>query len=102
MAAKNTVNVQRMRQAISELENIHSAMQKNIKSLDETMSHVKQVWTGDAANTYLKQYQKNQKSFQNMANAIQNAINALADSCGIYEQVDANAMDIVQKMGRRG
>ena len=102
MAAKNTVNVQRMRQAISELENIHSAMQKNIKSLDETMSHVKQVWAGDAANTYLKQYQKNQKSFQNMANAIQNAINALADSCGIYEQVDANAMDIVQKMGRRG
>jgi WXG100 family type VII secretion target len=102
MAAKNTVNVQRMRQAITELENIHAAMQKHIKTLDETMSHVKQVWAGDAANTYLKQYQKNQKSFQNMANAIQSAVNALSETCGIYEQVDANAMDIVQKLGKRG
>ena len=102
MAAKNTVNVQRMRQAITELENIHGTMQKHIKTLDETMSHVKQVWAGDAANTYLKQYQKNQKSFQNMANAIQSAVNALSETCGIYEQVDANAMDIVQKLGKRG
>ena len=102
MAAKNTVNVQRMRQAITELENIHGTMQKHIKTLDETMSHVKQVWAGDAANTYLKQYQKNQKSFQNMTNAIQSAVNALSETCGIYEQVDANAMDIVQKLGKRG
>ena len=102
MATKNTVNVQRMRQAITELENIHSTMQKNIKSLDETISRVKQVWVGEAADTYLKQYKKNQKSFENMANAIQNAANALAESCSIYEQVDSNAMDIVQKMGRRG
>ena len=102
MAAKNTVNIQKMRSAISELENIHSNMQKHMKSLDETMSSVKKVWKGEAANEYLKQYQKNQKSFANMANAIQNAANALAESCSIYEQVDSNAMDIVQKMGRRG
>lgn len=101
MAAKNTVNVQRMRSAITELENIYSSMQKNIKTLDETMSEVKKVWTGDAANTYLKQYSKNLKDFQNMANAIRSASNALAESCGIYEQVEGNAMDIVQKMGRR-
>ncbi len=102
MATKNTVNVQRMRQAITELENIHATMQKNIKSLDETMSHVKQIWVGEAATTYLKQYEKNQKSFQNMSNAIQSAANALAESCGIYEEVDNSAMEIVQKMGRRG
>ena len=102
MAAKNTVNVQRMRSAITQLENIYANMQKQIKTLDETMSSVKKVWTGEAANTYLKSYQNNLKDFQNMAEAINSASNALAESCGTYEAVDANAMDIVAKMGKRG
>ncbi len=101
MATKNTVNIQRMRSAVTELENIYSSMQKQIKTLDETMSNVKQVWTGDAANTYLKQYTKNLQDFNNMANAIKSASGALAESCNVYETVDNNAMDIVQKMGRR-
>ncbi len=101
MAAKNTVNKQKMRSAITELENIHASMQKQIKTLDETMSSVKKVWTGEAANTYLKQYQKNLKDFQNMANAIRSAADALAQSCNIYDEVDASAMDIVEKMGKR-
>ena len=102
MAAKNTVNKQKMRSAISELENIYSNMQKQLKTLDETMSSVKKVWTGEAANTYLKSYQKNLKDFQNMANAINSAVNALAEACNIYDEVDYNAMDIVSKMGKRG
>lgn len=102
MAAKNTVNKQKMRSAISELENIYSNMQKQLKTLDETMSSVKKVWTGEAANTYLKSYQKNLKDFQNMANAINSAVNALSEACNIYEEVDNNAMDIVSKMGKRG
>ena len=53
MAAKNTVNYQKMRAAISELENIYSNMQKHMKSLDETMSAVKKAWKGEAANEYL-------------------------------------------------
>lgn len=102
MAAKNTVNKQKMRSAISELESIHSNMQKQLKTLDETMSSVKKVWTGEAANTYLKSYQKNLKDFQNMANAINSAVNALAEACSIYDEVDYNAMDIVSKLGKRG
>ncbi len=102
MAAKNTVNVQKMRSAIGELENIYSNMQKHMKSLDETMSSVKKVWKGEAANEYLKQYQKNLKDFQNMAEAVNSASNALAESCGVYETTDAQAMDIVAKMGKRG
>ena len=102
MAAKNTVNIQKMRSAITELENIHSNMQKHMKSLDETMSSVKKAWQGDAANTYINSYQKNLKDFQNMANAIKSASNALAESCSVYEEVDSRAMDIVDKMGRRG
>lgn len=102
MATKNTVNVQKMRSAIGELENIHSNMQKQMKTLDETMSSVKRVWTGEAANSYIKSYQKNLKSFQDMAGAINSAINALAQACGAYEEVDINAMDIVSKMGKRG
>ncbi len=101
MAAKNTVNIQKMRSAVTELENIHSAMQKQIKTLDETMSDVKRVWSGEAANTYLNQYSKNLQDFQNMSNAIKSASGALAESCNVYETVDNNAMDIVQKMGRR-
>ena len=102
MAAKNTVNIQKMRSAISELENIHSNMHKHMKSLDETMSSVKKVWKGEAANEYLKQYQKNQKDFQNMAEAINSAVNALAESCNVYEMTDSQAMDVVAKMGKRG
>ena len=77
-------------------------MQKQLKTLDETMSSVKKVWTGEAANTYLKSYQKNLKDFQNMANAINSAVNALAEACSIYDEVDYNAMDIVSKLGKRG
>ncbi len=102
MAAKNTVNIQKMRSAITELENIYSNMQKHMKSLDETMSSIKKIWTGEAANTYLNSYQKNLKDFQNMANAIKSASNALAESCNVYEATDSRAMDIVDKMGRRG
>ena len=96
MAAKNTVNKQKMRSAISELENIYSNMQKQLKTLDETMSSVKKVWTGEAANTYLKSYQKNLKDFQNMAEAINSASNALAESCNVYEMTDAQAMDVAK------
>ena len=99
MATKNTVNVQRMRSSISELGNIQSNMQKQ---LDETMSSLKKVWTGEAANAYLKSYQKNLKSFQDMAGAITSAIDALEDSCVAYETTDARAMDIVEKLGKRG
>lgn len=102
MATKNTVNVQKMRSAIGELENIYANMQKQMKTLDETMTSVKKVWTGEAANKYIKAYQTNLKDFQNMAEAINSATNALADSCGAYEEVDYNAMDIVAKMGKRG
>ncbi|MCR4903476.1 MAG: WXG100 family type VII secretion target [Butyrivibrio sp.] len=102
MAAKNTVNVQRMKSAAAELDNIYSSMQKQIKTLEETMSSIKQVWTGDASNTYLKQYEKNSNTFKAMANAIKSASEALGDSCNTYDQADNSALDVVQKMGRRG
>ena len=60
MAAKNTVNIQRMRTAASELDRIYTSMSNQIKKLEETIAAVKQNWHGDAANTYLKQYEKNQ------------------------------------------
>lgn len=102
MAAKNTVNVQKMRTAAGQLENIYTSMQKQIKTLDETMSSVKRVWTGEAATTYLKQYEKNLKSFQNMAKAIKSASLALEESCKTYDQADNSAMDLVQKLSTRG
>ena len=101
MATKNTVNIQRMRSSISELENIQANMQKQLKTLDETMSSLKKVWTGDAANTYLKQYEKNSNSFKNMAKAIRSASEALGDSCNTYDQAEGTALDIVAKMGKR-
>ena len=102
MAAKNTVNIQKMQSAASELERIYSQMIKQIKSLDQTMSSVKQVWTGEAATTYLKQYQKNEKAFESMANAVKSAAETLHESCSTYGQADSSAMDIVQTLGRRG
>lgn len=102
MAANNTVNQQKMKSAASELSNIYSNMSKQIKKLDETMSNVKQVWTGEAANTYLKSYQNHLDSFNKMANAIMSASNAINESCNTYAQADNTAMDIVKKLGRRG
>ncbi len=102
MAAKNTVNIQKMKSAAAELDSIYASMQKQIKTLEETMSGIKQVWTGEAASNYLKQYEKNHKAFSSMAKAIRSASEALGDSCNTYDQADASAMDLVQKMGRRG
>lgn len=102
MAAKNTLNIQKMRAAASELDNIYSSMQKQMKTLDETMMNIKKVWVGDAAKTYLDQYDKNYRAFQAMATAVMSASNALQDSCNTYDQADNTAMDIVQKLGKRG
>ncbi|MCR4990590.1 MAG: WXG100 family type VII secretion target [Lachnospiraceae bacterium] len=101
MAAKNTVNIQKMKSAAAELDNIYTSMQKQIKTLDETISAVRKIWTGDAANTYLKQYEKNLNSFKSMANAIRSASEALGDSCNTYDQAEGSALDIVAKMGKR-
>lgn len=102
MAAKNTVNIQKMQAAAGELENINSSMMKQIKKLDETIAEVRKVWSGEASTTYLKQYDKNAKSFQAMANAIKQASEALKESCSSYDHADSTAMDIVSKMGSRG
>lgn len=102
MAAKNTVNVQKMQSASNQLENLYNSMQKQIKNLEETMSSVKKVWTGDAANTYLKQYEKNLGSFKAMAKAIKSASETLGASCKTYSQAEMNAMDLVDKLSTRG
>ncbi len=102
MAAKNTVNIAKMQAAAGELENIHVSMQKEIKKLEETISEVRKVWSGEASTTYLKQYDKNAKSFSSMAKAIKDASEALKDSCSAYDNADSNAMDIVAKLGGRG
>jgi WXG100 family type VII secretion target len=102
MGTKNTVNIQRMRSAASELDNIYNNMQKQIRTLDDTMGNIKKVWAGDAAKTYLDQYDKNYRAFVSMATAVMSASNALNDSCNTYDQADNTAMDIVQKMGKRG
>ncbi|SEM28463.1 WXG100 family type VII secretion target [Butyrivibrio sp. ob235] len=102
MATKNTVNIQKMMSAATELDNIHASMTKQIKKLDETMSSIKQVWSGEAATTYLKQYDKNYTAFQNMAKAIRGASDALTENCNTYNQADSKAMDIVQKLSHRG
>jgi WXG100 family type VII secretion target len=102
MAANNTVNQQKMKQAATELSNIHANMDKQIKKLDETMNSVKKVWTGEAATTYLKSYQNHLESFKKMANAIMSASNAITQSATTYDQAESTAMDIVQKLGKRG
>ncbi|WP_026658676.1 WXG100 family type VII secretion target [Butyrivibrio sp. AC2005] len=102
MATKNTVNIQKMKSAATELDNIYSSMSKQLKKLDETMSAIKQVWSGEAATTYLKKYEKNYNAFQNMANAIRGASDALTENCNTYDQADTKAMDIVDKLSRRG
>lgn len=102
MATKNTVNIQKMKSAATGLDNIHSSMTKQIKKLDETMASIRQVWLGEAASTYLKQYDKNYNSFQSMAKAIRGASDALTESCNTYDQADNKAMDIVQKLSQRG
>lgn len=102
MAAKNTVNAQKMKAAATQLENINATMLKQIKELDETMSAVKQAWTGEAANSYLKQYQNNEKTFRQMAEAIKSAAESLTESSDTYTKADSAAMDVVNKLGRRG
>ena len=102
MAAKNTVNAQKMQAAATQLENINATMLKQIKSLEETMSAVKQAWTGEAATSYLKQYQKNEKAFNQMAEAIKSASISLKESSETYTKADNSAMDLVNKLGRRG
>lgn len=100
--AKNTVDIQKMKTAASELEQIHSSMQTQLKKLDEQISALKGVWTGEAANTYLNGYQQNYSDVQNLSAAIKSASAALTSIAAHYSKADMEASEIVKQKLARG
>ena len=71
--AQSTVDMQKMKTAAAELEKIYSAMQNQLKKLEENMQSLKGAWTGEAASAYLASYQENAADINALAQAIRSA-----------------------------
>ena len=99
--AQSTVDMQKMKSAAGELDKIYNSMQAQIKKLDENMTALKGIWTGDAATTYVGSYRQNQANIQNLAAAIRAASQTLTTISTTYNKADAQAAEIIkQKMAR--
>jgi WXG100 family type VII secretion target len=99
--AVTTANMQKMKSAASELENIYTAMTNNQKKLEEAMTALPKIWFGEGAQTFQKQYQQNAPYFGQMAAAIQGASQTLNNISTTYDKADAAASEAIRaKLGR--
>lgn len=99
--AVSTVDMQKMRTAANELDKIYSSMQAQLKKLNENVSSLRGMWSGEAAAAYINAYQQNAADIQNLATAIRSASATLSTISSTYTKADNQAAEIIkQKMAR--
>lgn len=100
--AQSTVDIQKMKNAASELDKIYSSIQNQLKKMEETVTSLKGMWKGEAAGSYLNTYSQHSQNFQNLANSMKSCSTTLVAIAGTYGKADAAAAEVIkQKMGGR-
>ena len=99
--AVSTVDMQKIKAAANELDQIYSNMQAQLKKLDENVASLRGMWSGEAAAAYLNSYQQNAADIQNLAVAIRSASASLSTISSTYTKADNQAAEMIkQKMAR--
>ena len=100
--AQSTVNLQKMKSVSSELEKIYATMTANKKKLDEVVSRLTKIWTGEGAQTYQRAYSENSRDFALLAEAIRNCSAALTASANTYSKADMAAAEAIKAKMAKG
>lgn len=99
--AKTTVNVQRLKSAASELEQISANINAQVRKMDEHVSSLRKAWQGEGANEYLGKYNRHSDTFKAMAKAIQDAAATLNANAAAYNQADTQTSDAIDRLLRK-
>ncbi len=94
--AISSVDVNRLKQVSTEMENLYTQLAQNERTMSETMEQVKKAWQGDAATTFINAYTQNAPEFANMSKLIQNAATTLQQIATNYNKQETSAADIVR------
>ena len=100
--AQSTVNLNKMKSVSSELDKIYTTMTANKKKLDELVSALTKLWTGEGAQAYLRAYSENSRDFALMAEAIKGCSSTLATVTSTYGKADAAAADAIKSKMAKG
>lgn len=100
--AQSTVDLQKMRIAARELDNIYAGMMNQLKKLDENASGLQRIWKGDAAQSYQKTYLANTQNFLQLAESINSCSKTLTAIAASYNKADLAAADAIKAKMAKG
>lgn len=93
--AKQQVDSAKLKKAGSELMDLASKMNAEMKKLDESIQRVSSVWSSDAGATYIKIYNSDKANLNELAVIMQQMGSALNDFSVKYKQADDQALQII-------
>ncbi len=100
--ASTTANLQKLKQASTELENISVAMVTNHSKLTEVMQQLSSKWHGEAAGRYLDEFYSHSPDLEKMAAVIDSASRSLDTVGNIYAKAEDEASGTIRAMLGKG
>jgi len=94
--AQSTVNIQKMKGVAAELDKMYAAMTSNRKKLDELVSALPKIWTGEGAQAYLRAYAQNANDFTLLAESIRSCSATLNTITTTYGKADMAASEAIK------
>ncbi|MBR4724234.1 MAG: WXG100 family type VII secretion target [Lachnospiraceae bacterium] len=95
--ATQQVNATKLKKAGNELTNLSTKIKAEVTKLDENMQKVSSIWSSDASAAYLKQYNADKSSFNELVQVMKEMGTALTQFSAKYQQADNKASDLVHK-----
>ena len=100
--SRSTVDLNKMKNASTELDRIYTTMTGNKKKLDELIGALSKIWTGEGAGAYLRAYSENSNDFSLMAEAIKGCSSTLSTTAATYNKADLAAADAIKSKMAKG
>ncbi len=100
--ASTTANIQKLKQASIELENISVAMVSNHSKLTEVMEQLATKWHGEAASKYLQEFRTHSPDLEGIAVVIDSAARSLDEVGNIYNKAEDEASGTIRALLGKG
>lgn len=97
MAAKEiAISTENLGKDIERLRNILKELQQNKKKMTEEIGELNTMWKGPANDTFVKQFQSDGMSFDNLCKTIEEMIRAMEHAKLEYEKCESKVNSLVR------
>ncbi len=96
--ASTTANLQKLREASTELENISVSMVSTHSKLTEIMGQLSSKWHGEASGRYMDEFTAHSPDLEKMAAVIDTAARSLKGVNDAYVKAESTAADTIRSM----